>query len=155
MKELTRFIRDPFGEDEFGIENVLVEQVDVVSFGVCWIVIVREVTGEHCVEDDTARPDIDSGTDVSTILNDQFGSGVTRRTTGSRHEIRLRIIEAIGESEIGDDHVAIAVEEEVLEFEVSMNDSFSVKVRDSRDKLSEESGSISFLEVAMSEDVVE
>ena len=61
-------------------------------------------------------------------MNDQFGSSVTRRTAGSRHEIRLCIVEAIGESEIGDDHVAIAVEEEVLEFEISMNDSFSVKV---------------------------
>ena len=45
VEEVTRFFRDPVGEDERSVENVLVEQVDVVSLRIRWIVVVREVTG--------------------------------------------------------------------------------------------------------------
>jgi hypothetical protein len=41
VKEVTRFFRDPVGEDEGSIENVLVEEVDVVSFGIRRIIVVR------------------------------------------------------------------------------------------------------------------
>lgn len=87
-------------------------------------------------------------------MNDELGGGVTRGTTRSCHEIGGGIVEAVGESEIGDDHVAVSIEEEILEFEITVNDSFPVKVRDSRDELSEESRGVALLQVSVSEDMV-
>lgn len=155
VEEVSRFVRDPFGEDQRRVEDVFVEEVDVVSLGIRRIVIVRKVPSEHRVEDDTARPDVNGGTNVTTILNDEFWCGVTRRTTRSRHEVCRRVVEPVRETEIRNDDVTVAVEEEVLEFEISVDDSLAVEVRDSRDELSKESRRIAFLEVSVCEDVVE
>jgi hypothetical protein len=65
------------------------------------------------------------------------------------------VFEAIGEPEIGDDDVAVAVEEEVLEFEVAVDDFFLVDVPDTGEELGEEFCGVFFFEVAVGEDVVE
>lgn len=65
------------------------------------------------------------------------------------------MFEAVGESKIGDDDISMAVEKEILEFEVPMYNFLLVYVPDAGKKLGEEFRCILFLEVTVSEDVVE
>ena len=65
------------------------------------------------------------------------------------------MLEAVGEPKVGHDHVPVSVEEEVLEFEVTMDDLFLVKVPNSRNELSKQLASVTFFEVAVGEDVIE
>jgi hypothetical protein len=65
------------------------------------------------------------------------------------------VLEPIGEPEIRDDDVSVLVQEEVLELEVAMDNVFLMEVVYAGDELSEQLGGVLFLEVAMSEDVVE
>jgi len=65
------------------------------------------------------------------------------------------MLEAVGEPKVGHDHVPVSVEEQILEFEVTMDDLFLMKVPDGRDKLSEQLAGIAFFEVAVGEDVIE
>ena len=53
-----------FGKVESGTHDVFVEEADVVTVWVGWIVVVRQIPGQHGVEDDTTGPDIDGGPDV-------------------------------------------------------------------------------------------
>lgn len=65
------------------------------------------------------------------------------------------MLEAVGESKVGHDHVPVSVEEQILEFEVTMDNLFLMKVPDSRNELSKQLASVAFFEVAVGEDVVE
>ena len=65
------------------------------------------------------------------------------------------MLEAVGEPKVGHDHVPVSVEEQVLEFEVTMDNLFLMKVPDGRNELSKQLASIAFFEVAVGEDVVE
>lgn len=154
-EKVSSRVGDVGGELEGGVEDVLVEEVDVVSVWVGWIVVEGEVARKHGVENHTATPDVDGRSDVGSIGDDQLGSSVARRSTRGSHEVVLRRLEGVGESEIGDDDVPSLVEEEVLELEISVDDVLGVEVVDSRDELSEELGGGVLLEVSMSEDVVE
>lgn len=40
---------DVFGESEGSRDDVLIKQIDVVAFGVRWIVVEGEVAGKHCI----------------------------------------------------------------------------------------------------------
>lgn len=40
---------DVFGEGEGCGDNILVEKVDVVTFGVGWIIVKRKVSSQHSV----------------------------------------------------------------------------------------------------------
>ena len=65
------------------------------------------------------------------------------------------MFESVGETKVRDYHVPVSVEEEVFEFEVTVDDLFLVNVPDARDELTEEFARILLLEVAVGEDVVE
>ena len=65
------------------------------------------------------------------------------------------VLEVVGEAKVCDDDVAIAVEEEVLELEIAVDDLLGVDVADAGDELGEELAGVLFLEVAVGEDVVE
>ena len=65
------------------------------------------------------------------------------------------MFEPIGETKVRDYHVPVAIEEEVFEFEVPMDDLFLVNVPDTRNELTEEFARILLLQVAVGEDVVE
>ena len=65
------------------------------------------------------------------------------------------MLKAIGESEIGDDNIAMTVKKEVFQLEVAMNDFLLVDIPDSGNELREKLRSIPFFEIALSEDVVE
>jgi len=59
------------------------------------------------------------------------------------------MFESVCESEIGDDDVSMAVEQEVFEFEVAMDDFLLVDVPYTRNELGKKLGSILFFEVAV------
>ena len=65
------------------------------------------------------------------------------------------VLEVVGEAKVCDDDVAIAVDEEVLELEIAVDDLLGVDVADAGDELGEELAGVLFLEVAVGEDVVE
>jgi hypothetical protein len=59
-QQVSRLCSDVLGERQGRCQDVLVEQVDVVTFGIGRVVVEWEVAGKHGIEDDTTRPDIDS-----------------------------------------------------------------------------------------------
>lgn len=65
------------------------------------------------------------------------------------------MFEVVGKSKIGYDDISMAVEKEILEFEVSMYNFLLMYVPDARNELGEEFRGILFLEVTVSEDVIE
>ena len=65
------------------------------------------------------------------------------------------MLEPVGETEVRDYHVSVSVEEEVFEFEVSVDNLFLVNVPDAGDELTEELARILLLEVAMGQNMVE
>ena len=143
------------GEGQWGVDNIFVQQVNVVSVGVGRVVVEGEVTGQHSVEDDTATPNVHGGSDVHAVGNDKFGSSITRGPTTCLHEFIGLVFESIGETEVRDYHVPVSVKEEVFEFEVTMNDLFLVNVPDAGYELTKEFACVLLLEVAVGEDVVE
>jgi hypothetical protein len=64
------------------------------------------------------------------------------------------VLEAIGESEIGDDDITMFVEKKVFKFEITMYDMLLVKIIDSGNQLSKELLGVSLLEIPTSENVV-
>lgn len=64
-------------------------------------------------------------------------------------------VEIVGETKIGNDNVAVSIEQQVLQLQVTMYDSFLVEVPDARYELGEKSTGSVVLEVSMVQDVVE
>ncbi len=65
------------------------------------------------------------------------------------------MLEAVCEAKVGHDHVPVSVEEEILEFEVTMDNLFLMKVPDGRNELCKQFASVAFFEVAVGKDVIE
>lgn len=105
QQEVTRGGRDPLGERERRVDDVFVEEVDIVAFGVGGIVVVREVASQHRVEDDSTTPNVHGRSYVLALLDDELGSGVAWRSTRRGHEIVSRVFESIRESKIGNDNL--------------------------------------------------
>ena len=64
------------------------------------------------------------------------------------------MFEAVREAEVSNDYVPIAVEEEVLELEVAVDDFALVDVADAGDELGEEFAGVFLFQIAMGQDVV-
>ena len=64
-------------------------------------------------------------------------------------------IERVGEAEVGDNDVPIAVEEKILKLEITVDDAFLVQVPNAGNKLSKEATGRVVLEVPVVQDVVE
>ncbi len=60
----------------------------------------------------------------------------------------------VGKAKVGDDDVPVAIEEKVLEFEITVDYFLLVDVPDTRDELRKEFCSVFFFEVAMGQDVI-
>lgn len=65
------------------------------------------------------------------------------------------MIEPVGKAKVGDDDVAVLVEEEVLELEVAVDNVLLVEIVDAGDELRKELLRVSLLQIAIGEDVVE
>lgn len=141
-------------ELKWGVDDVSIELVDVVAIRVGRIVVERKVAAQHRVEDDTTAPDVDGAPDVHALTHDQLGRGVARAATTGAHEIVLLLFELVGESKVSDDDVPGFIEEEIFEFEISMDDVFRVQVMDARDELGKEFRGIAFFEITMGKNVI-
>jgi hypothetical protein len=64
-------------------------------------------------------------------------------------------VEGVGEAEVGDDDVAVAVEQQVLELKIAMHDAPLVQVADAGHQLGEQSPRHRLLKAALAEDEVE
>lgn len=64
------------------------------------------------------------------------------------------MVESVGETKVGNDDIAVLVKEQVLQFEITVDYVFLVKVVDAGDQLGEELLGVSFLEVSIGENVV-
>ena len=71
------------------------------------------------------------------------------------HQIVGAVLEAISEAEVGDDDVAVAVQEEIFELEVAVDDFTLMNVPNAGDELGEKTACILFFEEAMGENVIE
>jgi hypothetical protein len=67
----------------------------------------------------------------------------------------LTICEVVRETKVSDDDVAIPVQQEILQFQIAVNNLLLVQVVDTRDELSKESAGITVLEVLVCQDVIE
>ena len=65
------------------------------------------------------------------------------------------MLKAIGKPKVGYDNIAISVEEQVLELEISVDDLLGVDVGDARDELCKEFARVLFFEVSVGKDMVE
>lgn len=64
-------------------------------------------------------------------------------------------IENVGKPEVGDDDVAVPVQQQILELEVAMHDSLLVQISNARHELREQPTRRRILEVSVRQDVVE
>jgi hypothetical protein len=65
------------------------------------------------------------------------------------------MLKLVGKTEIGNDHISVTVEEQVLQLEVAMDNFLLVDVPNTGDELREQLGSVLFAEITMGQDVVE
>ncbi len=81
-----------------------------------------------------------------------------RRSTGATagsHEIVTLVGKVVGKANVGDDDVAVAVQKQIFELEIAMDDVLLMKVRDTGDELSKETAGMLLLEILVRENVVE
>ena len=154
-EEVASLGGDVVWEGELGAQDILVEEVDVVSFRICGIVVEWEIAGQHRIQNNATGPDVDCRADVEALADDELGSCITGAAAAGLHQVIGPMLETVGEPKVGDDHVPVSIEEEVLEFEVTMDDLFLMKVPDGRNELSKQLASVTFFEVAVGEDVIE
>lgn len=69
-------------------------------------------------------------------------------------EILIRI-ESVGKAKVGNNDVAVAVQEQVFQFQISVNDSLLVKIADTRNKLGKQTAGRIVLQVSVVENIVE
>lgn len=135
---------DIFGEGEGCRADVFIEKIDVVSLGIGWIIVKREIARQHRVlpirdtyacglgyQDDTATPDVDFPACVQPICNDEFRSCIARASATRLHQIscssiigwcndvivvlaQFLDIKRIRESKVCDDDVSILVQQEIF-----------------------------------------
>jgi hypothetical protein len=65
------------------------------------------------------------------------------------------MLKAVGKPKVGHNHVPVSVEEQIFEFEVTVDDLFLMEVPDGRNELSKQLAGVAFFEVAVGEDVIE
>ena len=154
-QEIARLGGNIVGESELRAEDVFVQEVDIVTFGIGWIVVERQVTREHRVQNNTTGPDVYSRAYIEALADDQFGSSITRAATARLHQVVGLMLKAVGESKVGHDHVPVSVEKQVFEFEVTVDNLFLVEVPNGRDELSKQLASVTFFEIAVGENMIE
>jgi hypothetical protein len=143
-EEITGHGRDIFGEGEGGGADVFIKKVDVVSFRIGWIIVKREIAGQHRVlpvrhacawglgyQDDTATPDVDFSACVQPICHYEFRSCIAGASATRLHQIprspiigwcndiviilaQFLDIKRIGKSKVCDDNVSILVQQEIF-----------------------------------------
>jgi len=64
-------------------------------------------------------------------------------------------VESVGKAKVGDNDVLVAIQEQVLKLEITVNNTLLVQVSDTRDQLSEEPPRGRIFEVSVVQDVIE
>jgi hypothetical protein len=154
-EEVAGLSGDVLWKGKWGVDDILVEEVDVVTVGVGRVIVEWKIPRQHGVKDNAAAPDVNGTANIEALAYDEFRGGVAWAAAACLHEVVRTVFEAIGEPEVGDDHVPMSIEQQVLELQVAMDDFLLVDVPDAGYELGEELGGVALAEVAVSEDVVE
>jgi hypothetical protein len=138
---------------------------------------------EETHQNNTTTPDIDFASRVKRIADDQFRRSVAGTSAASLHEITASScvgpfqsqrsyvvfvsksilnllaelvvgIKGVCETEISDDDVLVAVEQQVFELQISMYDTLAVEVSNTGYELGEQLACRAVLQVTMVQDVV-
>jgi hypothetical protein len=92
------------------------------GFGDIW-----HVTAEHLVEHDTEAPDIDAAVNFVAFATELFGGHIEQRAA-SGAGVGGPVGFAHGESEVGEPELSGLIDEDILGFEVAVEDAFFVGV---------------------------
>ena len=153
-EEIAGLFGDVIGKGERGADNVLVQKIDVVAVWIGGVVVKRQVSGKHGIENDAAAPNINCAADVEALADDELWGGVAGTAAACLHEIIGPVLETVCKTKISDDDVAVAVEEEVFELEVAVDNFLLVNVPDAGDELRKEFCGVTLAQIAMGEDMV-
>jgi hypothetical protein len=102
---------DVVGESEGRVKDVAIELLDIVALWILRVIVKREVSCQHGIQNDTARPNVYSRADVETFAYHELGSSVAWAATTRLHEIVGLVLKLVGKAEIGHDDVPITVEQ--------------------------------------------
>ena len=148
-----------------------------------WLDIVENGTA-RTYQDHTATPHVNFATGVKGVTDDQLRRRITGAAAAGLHEITSAVaicalqpqlfyvflvaqvefdlfaqlivgIERVGETEICNDDIPVAVQEQVLELQISVDNASSVQVPDARDQLREELARRNIFEISLIENVIE
>ncbi len=114
-QQLASFRGNVVRKGQGRVHDVSVQQIDVVTIRICGVIVEGKISCEHGVEDNSARPDIDRGTNVCTFRDDQLWCGVTRTTATCLHKIVCPVFEAIREPEVGDNDIAVSIQQKIFQ----------------------------------------
>lgn len=84
---------------------------------------------------------------------EHFGSSVACRPAEGLHETSL--LKLAAETEVRDFDVAAFVEEDIFQFEITMNDTLTVYVRDTKAELTEDAPRLGLSQTSLFDEVVE
>jgi len=113
-KYVSRLRRDVVWEGKRGVDDVLIEEIDVVTVRVGRIVVKGEIASEHGVEDNPTAPDVNGTADIEAFANHELWGGVAGASAASLHEIVRAVLETVGEAKVSDYDVPMPIEKEVL-----------------------------------------
>lgn len=116
------------------------------------MVFERQVSADHCIQNDTAAPDVSSQSEVLLALN-HFWGRVARTSAGRLQP--LAVFVQVAEAEVDDFDVVVMVEQKILWLQVSVHDAQLVDVLDARDDLLVHLCGLLLLQVAILNDVLE
>ena len=153
-EEIAGLFGDVIGKGEWGADNVLVQKIDVVAVWIGRVIVKRQVSRQHGIENDAAAPNINCAADVEALADDELRGGIAGTAAACLHEIICAVLETVCKTKISDNDVAVAVEEEVFELEVTVDNFLLVDVPDAGDELRKEFRSVTLAQIAMGEDMV-
>lgn len=116
------------------------------------LILERQPTTEHDIEDHTRTPDIDFGASVDGPTDD-FRCGIVR-APATRAE-KVSIANNAGQPKVAYLHVELIVEQNILWLEVAMDDFETVRVFNTGYELLEKAACLGFWHAAIGNDVVE
>lgn len=132
--------------------NMKSARCDLLEKGGDVVIVKRQSTHQQHIEDYTAAPHINLGSRVQLSRN-HLRSGIVGTATAGLQEIAIR--HDIAQPEIGDLDVLLAVDQQVLWFQVAVNDLVSVAVFDGADDLLKELAGLVIVASPLSHQVIE
>ena len=125
---------------------------DLREQGLHVFVLERQPTTEHDIQNHTAAPHVDLRTRIKSSTDD-LRRGVIGTPAAGLEEVA--VLDLVRESEVGNLHVQVVVEEDVLRLQVAVHDLEVMAVLNPGDDLLEETARLRLFHTPVRDDVVE